>query len=223
MFVRRFLNERIDFIQQLYETSTAPYRERKKLIEAQEEPYVPPYNEDEEPAFLKEWLEANESILVIGCVCVSMLSAAFQLYFRTWEKRLNTPVDDELKKTVFKESGWLKGYMAYFSKHFKIDFTELPADLEILQELILLRNRTQHPEALTDNLPSFSKSDLEKHPRPFFVDERDYEILTEVNAQDQSWLIPPSFTVTAEKLIKAIVEVQRFSDWLEGADANTPA
>jgi len=218
VFVRRFLNDRIDFIQQLYDTSTAPYFERQKLIEAREEPYASPDNEDGEPAFLDEWLEARESILVIGCMCISMLSAAFHAYFITWEKRLDIPVDEALKKTVFKKEGWLKGYMTYLSKHFNVDFTELPADLKILQQLILLRNRTQHPETLTDNLPTYSKFDLQKHPNPFFIDERDYEMFSELGEEDRSWLILPSFSVTRDKLQKAIAEVRRFSEWLEGDD-----
>lgn len=219
MAVRRFLNERIEFIRRLYDTTTAPYIERKRKIEAHEEPYVSPYTEDEEPPFLDEWLEANESVLVIGCVCVSMLSAAFHLYFKSWEKRLGIPVDGTLKP-IFGKSGWLQGYMAYFSRHFGVEFDELPADLEILQELILLRNRTQHPEELTENLPAYSKSDLRKHPRPFFMDESDYRLLSEVDGQERSWLMPPSFTVTAEKLHKAIAEVQRFAEWLEGEETD---
>lgn len=219
MVVRRFLNERIEFIRQLYDTTTAPYIECKRKIEAQEEPYMPPYSEDGVPPFLDEWLEANESILVIGCLCVSMLSAAFHLYFKTWEKRLGVPVDESLRP-IFNKSGWLKGYMAYFSRHFDVEFDELPADLEILQEVILLRNRAQHPEELTENLPSYSKDDLEKLRHPFFIDESERSLLSDLDGSERSWLMPPSFTVTPEKLHKAIAEVQRFTEWLEGEEAN---
>lgn len=219
MVVQRFLNERIDFIRQLYDTSTAPYLERKRLIEAEEEPFVPPYSEDGEPPFLEEWLEANESILVIGCTCVSMLSASFHLYFKTWEKRLRVPVDESLKP-IFKKSGWLVGYMAYFSKHFNVRFDGLPTDLQILQEVLLLRNRAQHPEELTANLPSYSDEDLKKLSHPFFVDEHELSLFSDLDGPECSWLMPPSFWVTPEKLHKAIAEVQRFTAWLEGEDTN---
>jgi hypothetical protein len=217
VYERRFLNERIEFIRQLYNITTAPYIECKRQIEAEEEPYSPPpsYIEDGEPHFLNEWLEANESILVIGCLSVSMLSGSFHLYFKTWEKRLGVPIDKPLM-TVFKKSGWLKGYMAYFSKHFGVEFNELPADLDILQEVILLRNRLQHPEELTTNIPSYSKDDLDKLRHPFFIDDSERALFSDLDDQESTWLIPPSFTVTSEKLYKAIAEVQRFTEWLEG-------
>ena len=81
MDVRYFLGERLAFIEQLYVNSAAPFIERKRKIEAEEEPFVPPYSEDPEPAFLSEWLEAEESLQVIGHTCISMLSASFHLYF----------------------------------------------------------------------------------------------------------------------------------------------
>jgi len=219
VIVNRFLNERIDFIRQLYDASTAPYIERKRKIEADEEPYVAPYSEDGEPPFLDEWLEANESVLVIGCMCVSMLSAAFHLYLKTLEKRLNVPRDESLK-SIFTKSGWLKGYMAYFSHHFNVEFTDLPADLEVLQEVVLLRNRAQHPEELTNNLPSYSKDDLEKIRRPFFIDESERGLALEIDGQERSWLLPPSISVTSEKFHGAIAEVQRFAEWLSGEETH---
>ena len=214
MYIRRFLNERIEFICQLYDTTTAPYIERKRKIQAGEEPYVPAYSEDGEPPFLNEWLEADESILVIGCVCISMLSASFKLYFKTWEKRLGVPVNESLKK-IFNKSGWLKGYMAYFSQHFDVKFNELPADLEILQEVILLRNRAEHPEELTANLPCYSTEDLKKLEHPFFLDDSERGLLQDTDEEVRTWLIPPTFKVTHEKLYKAIAEIKRFTDWLE--------
>jgi hypothetical protein len=66
MDVRYFLGERLDFTEQLYVNSAAPFIERKRKIEAEEEPFVPPYSEDPEPAFLSEWLEAEESLQVRG-------------------------------------------------------------------------------------------------------------------------------------------------------------
>lgn len=84
MDVRFFLNRRIGFIRQLYTTASAPYLERQRKIEAEEEPFVPPYSEDGEPPFLEEWLEADESLHVVAYSCVSMLAAALHLYFETW-------------------------------------------------------------------------------------------------------------------------------------------
>lgn len=149
---------------------------------------MPPYSEDEVPCFLDKWLEVNESILVIGCLCVSMLSASLHLYFKTWEKRLAVPVDESLKP-IFSKSGWLKRYVAYFSRHFGVEFNEMPVDLEKLHQ-------------------------------PFFIDESERSLLLGMDAQERAWLMPPTFTVTPEKFYKAIAEVQRFTEWLEGEEAN---
>lgn len=66
MDVAWFLNRRLDFIRQLYTTSSAPFVERLRLIENEEDPYVPPYAEDGEPPFLAEWQESHDSIDVLG-------------------------------------------------------------------------------------------------------------------------------------------------------------
>ena len=49
-----FLKDRIEFIKQFYEAASLPFAEKKHKIEAEEEPFVPPYSEDAEPHFLNE-------------------------------------------------------------------------------------------------------------------------------------------------------------------------
>ena len=56
MDVYYFFNSHVEFIQQFYTTASAPYVERKRKIEANEEPFVPPYSEDGEPQ--SRWLKA---------------------------------------------------------------------------------------------------------------------------------------------------------------------
>ncbi|MBK9784519.1 MAG: hypothetical protein IPP59_10205 [Betaproteobacteria bacterium] len=107
MDVQYFLNRRVNFIRQFYEMAAAPFIERKRQIEAEEEPFVPPYSEDPEPAFLEEWLEAEESLQVIGRTCISMLAAVFHLYFKTWERQIGIPVDDSFKADF--KNGWFNG------------------------------------------------------------------------------------------------------------------
>lgn len=55
---------------------------------------MPPYGEDGEPPFLNEWIEADESLLVLGYACISMLAASFHLYLAsssshtTWKRQV---------------------------------------------------------------------------------------------------------------------------------------
>lgn len=222
MDVRYFLNRRIVFIRQFYEMSSAPFIERKRQIEAEEEPFVPPYSEDPEPAFLEEWLESEESLQVLGRTCISMLAAVFHLYFKTWERQIGIPVDAALKGDF--KYGWFNGYKAYFARHFCIRFEDSPAQLGVLEEIVLVRNRAQHPEYITMDSSHYSESDLEKLPHPFFIDENDASLFSATEEGERAWLVAPPIQVTAAKLSAALSEVERFSEWLENVDIGlTPA
>ncbi len=216
MDVRYFLGERLIFIEQLYVNSTASFIERKRKIEAEEEPFIPPYSEDSEPAFLSEWLEAEESLQVIGRTCISMLSASFHLYFKTWERQFGRSADDSCH-SAFKR-GWFNGYKAYFLQKYNIRFENSPCDLRLLEELVLARNRVQHPESITDQSSRYSNDDLKKLPSPFFIDNRERALLAEMEEGERSWLMPPTIHVTQDKLKAAISEIARFAEWLEEAD-----
>ena len=216
MDIRYFLGERLAFIEQLYVNSAAPFIERKRKIEAEEEPFVPPYSEDPEPAFLSEWLEAEESLQVIGRTCISMLSASFHLYFKTLERQLRRPVDDSYR-SVFKR-GWFNGYKAYFQREFTVSFEGSPCNLNLLEELALARNRVQHPESITEQSSHYSADDLKKMPSPFFIDDRDRGLLAGMEEGERSWLMPPTIHVTQDKLKAAISEITRFAEWLEQTD-----
>ncbi|AYE27977.1 hypothetical protein ISJ10_23190 [Burkholderia pseudomallei] len=80
------MNRRLDFIRQLYASSSAPFVDCRTKIENKEEPFVPPYSEDLEPAFMLEWQEASDSIDVLGHACLCMLSSALQAYLHTRHK-----------------------------------------------------------------------------------------------------------------------------------------
>ncbi len=63
-----FLKERLKFIEQLYDGAVAPFEETKRKIEEHEPPYVDNRDPEyvSEPAFLSEWQQADDSIMVIG-------------------------------------------------------------------------------------------------------------------------------------------------------------
>jgi hypothetical protein len=217
MDVRYFLERRLAFIDHYYRTAASPFLERKRLIEAGESPFVPPYSEDGEPPFLEEWLEADESLQILGQTCLSMLSASFHLYFTTWERRLGIPVAESLKST-FKKRGWFNGYKAYFMQNFQVNFEDSSCNLHLLEELVLARNRVQHPESISSRSTSYSADDLKKLPSPFFVGEREFDLLLSADESERNWLVPPTISVTEAKLQAALAEVRRFSDWLEVTD-----
>jgi len=215
--VRYFLGERLAFIEQFYANYCVPYVERKRKIDAEEEPYIPVYSEDPEPPFLSEWIEAEESLQVIGHTCISMLSAALHLYFKAWESELRVPVVAPYK-SVFNKHGWFNGYKEYFKGNFAVIFENSPCDLGLLEELTLARNRVQHSETISNPHSRYSQTDLEKFPNPFFVDDTQRCMLAEMDEGERIWLMPPTIHATPEKIKAAISEIARFAEWLEETD-----
>jgi len=216
MDVLYFLKSRTTFIRQFYNIAAAPFVERKRKIEDGEEPFEPPYcdeNSSGEPPYLEEWMEADESLHVLAYSCVSMLAAALHLYFKTWEGLFRIPATDSFKAEF--KNGRLTGFKAYFAHRVGASFEDCPANLEFLEEVVLARNRVQHPNSITDRRTRYSDSDLKKLSHPFFLDEDDKALLNEVDEGERSWLMPPTLHVTGGKLISAIEEVEKFCEWLE--------
>jgi hypothetical protein len=216
--IRFFLNHRIAFIRQFYITTSDVYIELKRKIEAEEEPFISPYSERDEPAFLEAWIEAEESLQILGCSCISMLAATLHLYFKTWERQMGIPVDESLK-SEFKK-GWFNGYKCYFAQYASLRFEDGPVNLAVLEELVLARNRIQHPESITSYSSHYSDDDLQKLPHPFFLDEREQLFLAEIGEDEGIWLLQPTIHVSSEKLLKALAEVARFTEWMEQVEVS---
>ncbi len=203
-----FFRSRIAFIRQLYENGCNPFTERKRKIEAGEAPFEPPYLEDGESPFVAEWIEAEDSLHMIGYACISMLAASLHLYFRTWESKTNVKAAERFK------DGWFAGYRAYYKKHFNVDFADGPCDLKVLEEVVLARNRAQHPDNLIMTLPTYTDSDMKKLSSALFIDTRS-EVYQDLDGNEREWLMPPTLHVSQEKLCKVIKDVERFVEWLD--------
>ena len=215
MDVHYFLIKRLNFVRQFYVTASMPYLERKRKIEAEEEPFVPPYSEDGEPAFLEEWLEADESLHVLAYSCISMLAAALHLYFKAWVKESGVPTDEQQFKRVKGKQGWLAAYMKHFLQRFNINIGGTSINLRLFKEVVLARNLVEHPESITSLRPHFSGDDLRKLKHPFFVDEREAELLAHAEEGERAWFIPPTLHVTHAQLLDVTSEIERFAEWFE--------
>ena len=221
MDIAYFLKQRTGFIRQFYDTASVPYLDRLTKIEKAQEPWNSAQSDDSEPPYLDEWLEADESLQVLGRSCISMLAATLHAYFEYWANVFEIPIDEDLRP-VFKNKGWLEGYKVYFKRHARIDFSTSPSNLALLAEMILARNRVQHPDSIVLGGSRYSQTDLDKLKHPFFVDEREMSIFTQGDANIREWLALPSIRVTSENLSAAIKEVETFCEWIETADVNPP-
>lgn len=212
MDVYYFLSERISFILNFYDCASGPFVEIQRKIQAQEHPFVEIYSEDDEPPYLTEWIEADESIQVIGQTCVSMLSAALRLYLHTLIKLLG---GDAHK--VRRKKGWLVGCKDYFARKFDLDFSASNSDLNLLEEITLARNRVQHPDSIVSMLPTYSKTDLKRNPNAFFVSDFERAMFSDAEEIEPKWIFEPSVHLSKDKLVAAAGEVEKLASWLETA------
>lgn len=214
MNVFYFFNRRLNFIRQFYATASTPYVERKRQIEGEKEPFVPSYSEGGEPPFLKEWLEADESLHVLAYSCISMLAAALHLYLETWVSQSGVPIDGAMKKS-FKKTGWFTGYKTHFSQRFAIDFEACPEKLGLLEEVVLARNRFEHPPSIANLRTQYADADRKKLSHPFLIDEREAALFADAEEGEMVWFIPPTLHVTEKQLLAAVAAVESFAKWFE--------
>lgn len=222
MDVLFFLKERTRLIRQYYDSSARPFTETMRKIEEQEEPFVPPYSEDCEPAFLNEWIEAKELLEITGRCCISMLSTALDLYFKTWDRELKLHCGQDFKK-FFKDGGLVGGYRACIAMRLDLNWGNCPADLTIIEQIVLARNLDQHPEHIDTIRVPHSKHDLVKYRHPFFLNENETGLLSDPDYTNPFSMLP-NLHISGEKLMKAIEQVEVLCEWLENQmfDAKYP-
>lgn len=210
MDVYVFLKQRTSLIRHFYDAASAPFVEVKRCIENELPPFDdPPYDESGEPAFLTEWLQADVEHELVGRAAVSMLSEALKQFFVTWERREGIkPQCAKFCKKAF-ESGFIAGYIECFTKVLKIDWSTCPADLDVLKQVVLARNRAQHPDLILDHLIHDKKS-LQAYPRPFFVRPED-----EVMDPAITNFLSPTIHISREKLLEAIDHAEQLAFWLQ--------
>lgn len=214
MDVLYFFQERTRFVRRFYDTAAQPFETTKLAIDNGQPPFNdPPYSEDSEPAYLSEWLEADEALEILGRTCLSMLSSSLQLYFQTWERQLSIQLGKEERKTIFKR-GMLNGYLKIYEQFLGISRKGSPADLELIEQITLARNCDQHPERIATMRVTHSEKDRRKYPTPFFINEFDSAMLDDQEMAGLSFLAPTVY-VSREHLTTAIEEIEKLAEWLE--------
>jgi hypothetical protein len=87
------------------------------------------------------------------------------------------------------------------------------ADLRILEQVILARNRAAHVDSIVAQSVDHDEEMLRKHPQPFFMNENDQFIL-DIYPTIRQWL-PINLKVDQEKLHTAINHAEFLVRWLE--------
>jgi hypothetical protein len=208
-----FLNERTAFIRFFYVESAKGFADVKHCIEEGLPPFdAPPYSENPEPPYLNEWLDADAALNVLGIACISMLSDTLKLYFKALQERV-IGFTFQQRSTGFK-NGYVRTYLAALGDILDTDWSDCPADLDVIEQIVLARNRGQHGEHLSSFTFTHDRSTLAKHPRPFFAAEDELSALTSEGGSLASFLMP-SLKVDRERLHRAIAELERFAEWID--------
>ncbi len=212
MHIEYFLKLRTGFIRYFYENAVSRFIEIKTAIEKQEEPFVPPYREDEESAFLDEWIEAETGINAVGYACMSMVSSSLHLFLREWVARWER--EHGVTCRLDSREGWFNGYQAIL-KNLGFSLSGSGADLGIIEQTILGRNRAQHPEELATLRVTHCKKDMKRFPNPFFASEAELRMVGSTDCGDAPLWLMPSVAPTRDKLFEAINQVEVLCTWLE--------
>lgn len=213
MNIEYFLKSRTGFIRYFYEHAVRPFNETKSAIEGEKEPYLPPYSEDGEPPFLDEWTDAEHGEETLGHACISMLSSSLQLFLKAWVNRIEK--EHGMKFNVnFKSRGWFNGYKQIFNK-LNLPLSQCSADLDVIEQVVLARNRVQHPEELIRKTVNHTESDLRKFPKPFFANEMELKMVLHDTDCSATWWLRPSVKPTKDKIFAAIDQVEVLCSWIE--------
>jgi hypothetical protein len=152
-------------------------------------------------------MNAERSIETIGHVCISMLSSSLKLFLQEWVDRLR--IDHGINFDVnFNKKGWFNGYKEIF-ENLELPISNCGADLDVIEQITLARNRIQHPETFTTLRVIHSKKDLKKFSKPLFAKESDLKMAMVIA------LHRPSVTSTRDKIFEAIRHVETLCSWLE--------
>ena len=207
-----FIKERLKFATYFFETASKPFIDLISAIEKEEPPFVPVYDESGEPPYLQEWQDARTGFESVGLTAISIVSSSLQLFLNDWvHYRLENHGQPQYKRKHKK--GWFHAYCKILEE-VGLDLTACPADLELIEQAVLARNRGQHPDVLTILQTTHSKSDLEKYPNPYFVSETDQWVIEQDN-RELFWWLSPNVFVDGSKLSTVISEVGKLCEWLE--------
>jgi len=207
----------MDLIRHFYDSASAPFIETKRCVEEGLPPFdEPPYSESGEPAFLIEWLMADVEHQMVGRAAISVLSDSLKQFFVAWEHKLWwAEPRSKAVECAFRKEGFISGYVEHFAHAASVDWYKCPADLDILKQVVLARNRAQHAYLTHDHLPHTEKA-LKEYPNPYFIQE-------EGDGLDPNSvrLLSPSVHIDRDKLMEAVIQAEALADWLDSELSGT--
>jgi hypothetical protein len=205
-----WVRQRTEIIRLFYDKGRVPFEQLKRDIDEAVKPWEPPpFNPDTdspEPAFLEEWLQAEQTRELVGMLAVSLLADTLGVYFADLEREIRIVLTPADRKSVFKD-GKVEGYRQIFEHVMGDKFADCPVHFDVIEQVILARNDFAHGDNILSFQTDHNKKTLEKHPNPFFVADQ-------TEQEDNAWRLL-TIEVSREKLMAAIDEVEQLADWVQ--------
>lgn len=196
---------KLTFIRWFFDKTTAPFSEMMRKIDAREPPYEFDSTSDEssEPPYLLEGMDAYKAIRLQGQLCLNLLQRSLMEY-------LDDTVRLSQRATPSKKRGWFQSYREWFLEE-GIDWTLSSANLSLIEELTLARNRIQH--GTNRDSHSLIKDQDEDYrsrcPSARFQSDAEAQMFKEFGPKLRT------IELTEEKLAETIEEIRKFSAFIE--------
>ena len=206
------LSDKLRFIERFYESASNPFRETKRKIESGEEPFTSrPFDPETvtgEPEFLEEWIEADDSLNLVGQAALNLVQTSLREYLDAFIFR--SPPPEGLEPTG---KNWVERRKSLFLEAYAIDWASGPVPISDLEEINLTRNDIQHTETPFGAF-GLTRRQSDEHrtrfPHGLFVHEIDRQLATAAGDASMGRIY-----VTRENLKEAIQRVERFCEFLE--------
>lgn len=201
------LIQRTNFIRFYYDEAVKPFQLIKEQITNELPPFdCPPYSEDPEPPFLDQWLDADAAENVVGQSCIGLLADSLKLYLNAFKSRVLTiEWTNEGQKRV-KTLGFAIAMIELLKEIIGPDVQIIQTD--IIEQVVLARNRSQHGTELNTFNLSHDHQTLRKYPRPFFINDEDYRSCISMGGSADFVWFTPDLEMSRDKLFSAIEEIE---------------
>ena len=201
----RILRSKLDFIRWFFDLTRAPFVEIMRKIEAGENPYQSSISpeDDPEPPFVNEGMDAYYAIQLQGQLCLNLLQRSLLEY-------LDDTVKLSQRKAPSKRDNWFKNYKQWFLAE-GVDWSASTASLSVIEEMTEARNRVQHgsPGDSHTLIKQQDQNYRDRFPSAQFENNFEARVFRDFGPQLHS------IELTKEKLQGAVEEILTFSTFIE--------
>lgn len=213
MSVLPSLIDKLNFIRDFYDTAAEPFVETIRKIDEHEEPFKHFDEEAEEPPFLAQWLDADESLNILGKSCLCLLQNAFVNYLTGFIDNYTYGRPEEFSGSALSnlyKGNWFKKHREYFLQAYGIDWAKSPVDIGLLEEINFARNDIQHRGTFYDWEHRQNDDYFNRFPASIFADEWERQLfLADDDARH------PRISVTKDNLLVAVQAIEDFCSYLD--------